>query len=129
MGSRRVGHMGAAAGRRGGRRQWRCACSHACSRARCLPHAAPVLHRTRALWQEYSDTPSHPDDPLGLTTSNAARLRGCPPGATTATVREETGSGVLQLVVPPVVALSSRLPAALLLSLQAANNVTQVSLW
>lgn len=55
---------------------------------RCRP--LPSLHR-----QTHSALPSHPGDPLGLTTSDAALLRGCPPGATRAQVHSATPAGLL----------------------------------
>ncbi len=45
---------------------------HACSHNSLLP-----------LLQAFTLIPSNPDDPLGLTTTNAALLRSCRPGPTT----------------------------------------------
>jgi hypothetical protein len=48
----------------------------------CHPHTTPAPPL-----QTYSTIPSAPDDPLGLTNSNAARLRGCSPGPTSVQAR------------------------------------------
>ena len=46
--------------------------------------------------QTYSVLPSSPDDPLALTNSNAALLRGCPPGATSVQARVAAGLPCMQ---------------------------------
>lgn len=87
-----------------GSRQGPCCCCAGCQRAararRLCPlgfplpsqHATTHLH-TCCCWlaplQANSEVHSHPDDPLGLTTTKAASLRGCPPGATRPAVRSQ----------------------------------------